>query len=201
MRTQPVNDEAKEPTLIDIAARLDDLTRELRRQGRAAIAAQAAAESCLHALANHGTAGDATQDATAAIGWLKALLPVADALDRVVVHASALVDRHARRGRLYRWFFAGETRSSSDLHFLVEGLRLLRAQLEMALAELGVTIDRRVGIPLDPTLHRVVEVRHQKAHAAGLVIEVVRPGYALGEQVVREAEVVSSAQGAPAELG
>jgi molecular chaperone GrpE len=195
-----VNDESSEPTLADIAARLDDLSRELRRQGRAAIAAQAAAESCLDALTGDAAPEGALQDATAGVEWLKTLLPVADALDRVVGHAAALIERRARPGRLYRWFFARETASHSELHAVLEGLRLLRAQLEMALAEVGVVIDRRVGVPLDPTLHRVVEVRAQNAGDTGLVLEVVRPGYALGELVVREAEVVASAQRPPANL-
>ena len=54
-----------DPSLQELAARLDDLLKEVRRQGRAAIAAQAAAESCLEALQARGRRTTARLDAPA----------------------------------------------------------------------------------------------------------------------------------------
>jgi molecular chaperone GrpE (heat shock protein) len=52
-------------------------------------------------------------------------------------------------------------------------------------------VDRRTGGPVDGERQRVVEVRAPApGEPRGTVVEVVRPGYALGDKVVRETEVV-----------
>jgi molecular chaperone GrpE len=202
------NDAAPAITLESLSARLEELTREVRRQGRAAVAAQAAAESCLDKL----SASDAREDredgepegqaaGAAADDWVRALLPVADALDRVVAQATAVAERGPRsepprRGLLSllsRGREAPEPGRDADLRALAEGLRVLRAQLAAALASQGVEADRRVGVPIDPEVHRVVEARPARAgEREGVVLEVVRPGYAAGGRVLREAEVVAA---------
>jgi molecular chaperone GrpE (heat shock protein) len=76
---------------------------------------------------------------------------------------------------------------------MAEGLRVLRAQLAAALASRGVTADRRVGVAVDPEVHRVVEVRVRRdSEREGVVVEVLRPGYAAGARLIREAEVVAT---------
>ncbi len=217
-------------TLDLLASRLDELTREVRRQGRAAVAAQAAAESCLEkvaALEEAGTGGksepdgeDADEDTArgaspARTDWVRAILPVADALDRMVAQANAMVERPPpapapappRRG-LFSLFSPPPPAPppparDTELRVLAEGLRVLRAQLTSALEACDVHADRRTGVAIDPEVHRVVEVRPLRAgERADVVLEVVRPGYAAGDQIVREAEVVagerrSSGDGAP----
>src|SRR5262245_22473582 len=63
----------------DVAARLDELMIEVRRQGRAAIAAQAAAESCLEAVRELGDQpsgdGEGVDGSEEAARWLRALIP------------------------------------------------------------------------------------------------------------------------------
>ncbi len=193
-----------DPALQELATRLDDLLKEVRRQGRAAIAAQAAAESCLEAIQARpaaasaasaaSEAGEATSDE--AVRWLRALVPVADAVDRMAQRAAALEapDAPTKRTLLQRFFGAGEPDDRHARAALTEGLRLLRAQLEGTLHDLGVAVDRRTGDPVDAERQRVVEVRAPRPHEReGTVVEVVRPGYALGAKIVREAEVVIAA--------
>lgn len=193
-----------ELSLQDLALRLDELLKEVRRQGRAAIAAQAAAESCLDALRTQaGEAGgeeegeDGDERATPATEdgarWLRALIPVADALERVTREAAALdVPRPpTTRGLLGRLLPGTEPLDAPAHAALSRGLRVLRAQFEGALRDLGVSVDRRTGGPVDGERQRVVEVRARRpGERPGTVVEVVRSGYALGEKILREAEVV-----------
>jgi GrpE len=190
----------------DLARRLDDLLKEVRRQGRAAIAAQAAAESCLEAIREQSLPGDLAADEAngddeageESARWLRALIPVADGLDRVARQAAAIEAPHpppSKRGLLRRLLPAPEPAGDGGarvaLAALSEGLRVLRAQLEGTLRDLGASVDRRAGEPVDSERQRVVEIRAPRpGERAGTVVEVVRPGYALGAKIVREAEVV-----------
>jgi hypothetical protein len=190
-----------DPSLQELATRLDDLLKEVRRQGRASIAAQAAAESCLEAIQTRpapSVVRDASESSTSdeAVRWLRALIPVADAVERLAQRAAAVAapDVNAKRTLVQRVFGAPEPDDRHARAALAEGLRLLRAQLEGTLHDLGVEVDRRTGDPVDGERQRVVEVRSPRPHeSAGTVVEVVRPGYALGTKIVREAEVVIAA--------
>jgi molecular chaperone GrpE (heat shock protein) len=198
----------------ELTSRLDDLLKEVRRQGRAAIAAQAAAESCLEALqaqpsASDETDGDEDDDELAptaddeAARWLRALLPVADAVERVARQATALEAPRTspQRGLLGRLLHTPEPDDGHAARVaLAEGLRVLGAQLEGTLRDLGVRVDRHTGSPVDAERQRVVEVRSPRpGERPGTVVEVVRPGYSLnvrngGERIIREAEVVIAAE-------
>lgn len=213
---QAAKEQAATTALAGLAARIDELTREVRRQGRAAVAAQAAAESCLEKLAtperDDGEDDDEDGESDAPNGvpaaspppsmeWVRALVPVADALDRMVAQANAMAERRQppppppRRG-LLALFSAPPAPPAPDreieLRSLAEGLRVLRAQLATALEGCGVAIDRRAGVAIDPEVHRVVEVRPLRAgERPNEVLEVVRPGYSAGARMLREAEVVA----------
>lgn len=179
-----MNDQPPPSTLEDLAARIAELALELRRQGRAAVAAQAAAEACLAAIEERGEPADEPEPA-----WLAPLLPVADAIDRIDARAASLLQERSRPRTLLRWPLGKAP--DPDLAAIAGAVRILRAQMAQALESLDVTIERRVGIPVDPELHRVVDVR-MAGSAEGTIVEVVRPGYSLGGRVVREAEVVVS---------
>lgn len=197
-----------ELTLQDVATRLDDLLKEVRRQGRAAIAAQAAAESCLETLKaqseeaedadDAGAHADAPVPAHEAERWLRALIPVVDAVDRIARQAATPeAPAPARRSLLDRVLARPERAPSGAAQAaLAEGTRVLCAQLAGALRDLGVEADRRTGAPLDGERQRVVEVRPPRpGERPGTVVEVVRPGYALGGKIIREAEVVIATAG------
>ncbi len=158
------------------------------------MAAQAAAESCLEALQDEdepstdGAGGDADA-ADVDVAWVRAILPVADALDRVVAQAAVLAEPRAPEPRRMFSFGRPEPRADPGAGALLEGLKVLRAQLLAALEGRGVVVDRRTGAPVDPEVHRVVEVRGAGA-GREIVAEIVRPGYRVGGRLVREAEVV-----------
>ena len=159
----------------------------IRKQGRASIAAQAAAESCLEAVRKLNGANEAPA-ANDAANLLHALLPALDALQRVASEAAAVDD--APRGFLARWI---APQRAGRIEALVQGVRLLGAQFENALRMAGVTIDDEVGVTVDGARHRVVSMRREHARV-GQVLEVVRAGYQLDGRVVREAEVIAGGQ-------
>lgn len=172
----------------ELSRRFDALMNEVRRQGRAAVAAQAVAEQCLEAIERlDGAAGGEEEarvngDDAVAGAWVRALLPVADAVDRLASTAQAMVDAPAP-GVLAR--LRADPRA--DVRAVADGLRVLRAQMLSALQGLGVEEDRPAGQAFDGSRHRAVEVRSGPSER---VLEVIRPGYRLGGKVVREAEVV-----------
>ncbi len=108
---------------------------------------------------------------------------------RAILDALAVAGEGKLLGRVLR---AAEPDASPARAALTEGLHLLKAQLEATLHDLGVEVDRRTGEPVDAEGQRVVEVRAAGPNErVGTVVEVVRPGYALGAKIVREAEVVA----------
>lgn len=97
------------------------------------------------------------------------LLPVLDNLDRTL---QAATDR----------------RESTAL---VEGVRLVRAQLENVLRGYGVDRIDAVGARFDPRVHdaiQVAPVRDPARHE--LVLEQVEPGYRFGDRLLRPAKVI-----------
>jgi molecular chaperone GrpE len=79
---------------------------------------------------------------------------------------------------------------------LLDGVRLVRAELSAALARLGVESFSPLGETFDPAVHEAMATVPQPAEggaASGLVVEVYQPGYRLGESVIRPARVVVAA--------
>ncbi len=162
--------------------RHDELLAVIRKQGRAAIAAQAAAESCLEFLQEQAPATpDSSMDGVA---LLKSLLPVFDALERVAGEAKTI------QGTSPTWRSRLSGATHREHQALIAGVQLVARQLTDALASAGVQRDAATAIELDSARHRVVEVRASSG-ADARVLEVVRPGYRLGNVQVRETEVVA----------
>jgi molecular chaperone GrpE len=77
---------------------------------------------------------------------------------------------------------------------LLEGVRLVRAELTGALARVGIESFRPEGEPFDPSMHEAVATAPAgEGGASGVVIEVYQDGYLLGESILRPARVVVSA--------
>jgi 16S rRNA C967 or C1407 C5-methylase (RsmB/RsmF family) len=185
-----------------LASKLEEVARDVRKQGRAAVAAQAAAEACHEAvrvlaerlateLGADEREGRVASDREQALRWLRALLPVADAVERLGRQAGAL--KAPRRPRW--WPFGGRSvEFDAEVRALAAGAAILARQLDSTLGALAVDIDRPHGL-VDPERHRVVEVRPATRESpAGTVVEVVRAGYAFEGITVREADVVASAE-------
>ena len=97
------------------------------------------------------------------------LLPVLDNLDRTIRAAAG----------------------SRDGLALVEGVRLVRAQLEGVLRGYGVERIEAAGARFDPRIHEAIQVAPVgDPRRDGAVIEQVEPGYRFGDRLLRPAKVV-----------
>lgn len=73
---------------------------------------------------------------------------------------------------------------------LLEGIRATAALFERHLEAEGVSIINPLGEPFDPRFHHVVETVPVEPERDGMVIEVLQPGYRLGEDtLIRPAQV------------
>lgn len=97
------------------------------------------------------------------------LIPVLDNIDRTIAAATA----------------------NGDAPAVVEGVQLVRNQLEHALLRYGVERVEAKHRPFDPAIHdalSVVSVHHPSGH--NVVIEQIEPGYRFGDRLLRPAKVV-----------
>ena len=99
---------------------------------------------------------------------LESFLEVSDNLDRAVE--------------------AGRQAATGDA--LLSGVELVRELLQSTLARHGVARIEAAGQPFDPTLHdAVATVPVTEPERDGAVVEVIKPGYAVGDDVLRPASV------------
>ena len=73
---------------------------------------------------------------------------------------------------------------------LLEGVRLVRAELAAALARVGVESYDPAGEPFDPAHHEAMAQHPVEGTESGTVVEVYQPGYRLNGTVIRPARVV-----------
>jgi len=185
-------------SLDELLARLDELKKDVRKQGRASIAAQSAAESCLESVQELGQRLDNTTSQPAQVSQpdpvediVRALAPLVDALERTTDQAQSFAESAVKPSGLARWLGAAD--NTAVLTSMAKGTRLLRAQLEDALSTWGVSVDRRTGVPVDPSRHRVVDTRPARdGESPDHIVEVVRPVLLCGDQVMREGDVVAA---------
>jgi molecular chaperone GrpE len=74
-------------------------------------------------------------------------------------------------------------------HPWAAGMPLIARQLRLALAKAGLA---RVGAPgeeFDPRLHEAMAYEPRPGYSEGQIASVIRPGYRLGERIVRPAQV------------
>lgn len=70
-----------------------------------------------------------------------------------------------------------------------KGVELIYKKLLTYLESEGLTRMHPLGEPFDPNWHEAVAQEESPDHESGTVIEVLRPGYLLGERVLRPASV------------
>ena len=99
----------------------------------------------------------------------KELLPALDNLDRAIAAAPSGQDS------------------------LIEGFRLVHAEVTAALARLGIEGYAPKGEPFDPTQHEAMAQHQVEGAESGTVVEVYQPGYRLNDTVLRPARVVVAA--------
>jgi molecular chaperone GrpE len=91
-----------------------------------------------------------------------------------------------------------EARASADgaLKALVEGVELTERDLQKALAQHGVRRLDPKGEKFDPNFHQAMFEVPDESMPAGTVAQVIQPGYAIGERILRPA-LVGIAKGGP----
>ncbi len=107
----------------------------------------------------------------------KELLPALDNLDRAIGDIGT----------------AAEGRGKDDQ--LLDGVRLVRAELSAGLGRVGIESFGAAGDTFDPALHEAVATAPQPPEGAdsGSVVEVYQPGYRLAAFVIRPARVLVAA--------
>jgi len=118
-------------------------------------------------------------------------------LENVRKRAEREAERHVAAGRetmLLHWLEAIDSveraiRLQADPS-MAEGLRSVLEQMDATLARHGVTRMEAVGRPFDPERHEAVAVQDARDVADGTVADVARSGYAIGDRVLRPAQVV-----------
>ena len=88
---------------------------------------------------------------------------------------------------------------SMDRESLHQGLRMVRWQLDELLKGEGLTTVPTVGQPFDPHVHEAIEQVESAEHPDGVVVEEVRKGYMLGDEMLRPARVKVAKYVAPAQ--
>jgi molecular chaperone GrpE len=115
----------------------------------------------------------ATAGERAKAGLVRELLPVLDNLERALATASS--------------------DANGDVSSVVEGVRLVRADLAGVLERSGVESFDPAGEPFDPTLHEALSTRPApEGTHPGIVMDVVEKGYRLNDTVLRPARVIVS---------
>jgi molecular chaperone GrpE len=110
----------------------------------------------------------AAAGARAKAGLVRELLPVIDNLERALE-------------------LAGDEGGT-----LLDGVRLVHADLVGVLQRSGVEAFDPSGEAFDPTLHEALSTRPQDGVHPGVVLEVVEKGYRLNDTILRPARVVVS---------
>ena len=88
---------------------------------------------------------------------------------------------------LERALASGASSGSPQLH---QGVEMTLQQLRLLLRQHGIEPEESVGQPFDPHRHEAVSQRHDAAHPAHSIIEVLQRGYRRGDKVFRPAKVV-----------
>jgi molecular chaperone GrpE len=91
-----------------------------------------------------------------------------------------------------------EARASADgtLKALLEGVELTERELQKALSQHGVRRLDPAGEKFDPHFHQAMLEMPDETVPPGTIVQVIQPGYAIGERILRPA-LVAVAKGGP----
>jgi len=102
--------------------------------------------------------------------------------------AQVLLETHDGLELAYRSPVTGQAQEQS--HDLREGVRLTLATLEKRITELGASRLEVLGLPYDPRTAEAVDLAAVADESQdGLVVEELRPGWRIGDRVLRPARV------------
>lgn len=75
----------------------------------------------------------------------------------------------------------------------VQGVQHVARQVDALLQEQGIVLISETNIPFNPAVHEAVEKIENQEIKSGIVLEIVQPGYKLGELILKPARVKVSA--------
>lgn len=101
---------------------------------------------------------------------LKDLLPVFDDLELAATYAA----------------------TATEVKSLADGVGKVLNKFQSTLDRMGIKRVPGVGSPFDPNVHEAIHQLHSPEHPAGTVMAEVKPGYVVGDYLVRAASVVVS---------
>lgn len=134
--------------------------------------------------------------ADARLSVVRALLPALDGLDEALRSGQATLARFTDADLLRGLLDLPPAPPSADaaltstLGAWVQGLEFVRRRLLAVLAAEGVTPIAAVGRPFDPQRHLALEAIPAPHVAPNTVVGEIRRGYAVGERILRHAEVL-----------
>lgn len=70
-----------------------------------------------------------------------------------------------------------------------QGVLHIAKQLEQLLAQYNVEPIKADGAQFDPNLHEAIDSVKNKKYTSGHIIEVLQPGYIMGDEIIRPAKV------------
>lgn len=158
----PAAQEAGEESLADLRARVEELQSEVSDLRDRWRRALADLDNLRKRVSRDAGRTRDEERARAAAEWL----PVLDNLDRALEHAE------------------------TDPVSIVDGMRAIRDQAQDVLSRLGYARRDDTGAVFDPARHEAVGVLPKEGVPEGTIVQVVRPGYGDGEQLLRPALVV-----------
>ena len=89
---------------------------------------------------------------------------------------------------------------SGSMEAVVQGVQMVHQEIHRILEDHGVKALNPIGETLDPNLHEAMGSRPSADCEANTVLDVLEPGYALGEIIIRPARVVvSTTEASPAD--
>lgn len=112
-------------------------------------------------------AGQASRDEQARAAALAELLTIAEHFQAIVRHVPVELNNNS-------W---------------VQGVLHVAREVEMLLESQGVVAVSEVNVPFNPSLHEAVEQVKYSAAQTGFVLEIIQPGYKLGDRVLKPARV------------
>lgn len=167
----PQPPEPEEPLQEEAAPSLEQQLAEAESQKQACQDALLRAQADFINYKRRATQEQGEARASARAALLETLLPVLDDLGRALESAPEELAEQP-------W---------------VQGIHLVARRLATTLQQLGM---RQIGFPgeqFDPQQHEAILTESHPDMPEGTIVHVVRPGYTLGERVIRPAQVVVAA--------